>query len=151
MWKSLNVTPVGCLVYRDILSLAVCKISLEGQTWCSLLYYDNVSNLTFHASEAWMESNSFQCPGWMEAVISQVSRASRGHSQAIKKVTARPAQWQAEASQTHTEVQAYAHPCNSQLCWLTSSTLVSVLRPCSETKVGQMWNLKEVDSCSRTT
>lgn len=87
--------------------IAVCKISLEGQTCCTVLYYDNVSNLTFHANEAWMESNSFQSPGWTATVISQVSRAGWGHAQAIKKVTAHPAQWQAEASQTHT--YAYIH------------------------------------------
>lgn len=89
------------------------KISLEGQTCCTVLYYDNVSNLTFHANEAWMESNSFQSLGWKDTVISQVSRAGRGHAQAIKKVTAHPAQWQAEASHTHTsaftEIQMYTH------------------------------------------
>lgn len=97
------------------------KISLEGQTCCTVLYYDNVSSLTFHANEAWMKSISFQSLGWKDTVISQVNRAGRGRAQAIKKVTAHPAQWQAEASHSHTntcmfiKTQVHAHdqrPCN---------------------------------------
>lgn len=71
--------------------ISVCKISLEGQTCCTVLYYDNVSKLAFPATEARMESNSFDSLGWRDAVISQVSRAGRGHAQAITEVTARPA------------------------------------------------------------
>lgn len=28
----------------------------KDKTCCAVLFYDNVSNLTFHANEAWMES-----------------------------------------------------------------------------------------------
>lgn len=41
------------------------QILLEGQTRCTVLYYDNVSNLTFHANEAWMES-TFISISWLE-------------------------------------------------------------------------------------
>lgn len=149
-----------CLFSRRGWNSQGYKISVEGQTCCSVLYYDNVTNLTFHTSEAWMELNSFQSLGWKDTVISQVNRAGWGHAQAIKKVTAHPVQWQATAShsqtRTHAEIQMYAHnqqPCDSQLletssesglinikalalCHLLSS-LPHILIP--ETKVEQRW------------
>lgn len=64
--------------------------SPQGQTCCTALLYDNVTNLTSHASGARTESeNSFQC--WKDTVISQVRRPGQVHVQAIKEVTARPA------------------------------------------------------------
>lgn len=58
----------------------------------------SVTNLTFHTSEAWTESNLFPSPAWKDTIINQLSNRGWGHAQAIKKVTAHPAWWRAEAS-----------------------------------------------------
>lgn len=62
----------------------------QGQTCRTETVYDNVANLTFHVSGA--RTDSFQCLCRKDTVISRVSAAGRVHAQAIKEVTAHPAQ-----------------------------------------------------------
>lgn len=75
---------------------------------------------------------SFQSFGWKDTVISQVSRAGRGHTQAIKKVTAHPAQWQAEGlTLTHMHSKKYKrmHTTNIHVitCFLWNLSMSSLI------------------------
>lgn len=50
--RSLYQFNMTLLLSSAFVSETAMKLSLEGQTCCTVLYYDNVSNLTFHANEA---------------------------------------------------------------------------------------------------
>lgn len=89
----------------------------------SALHSLSVTNLTFHASEAWTESNLFPSPAWKDTIINQLSNRGWGHAQAIKKVTARPACWRAEASPADGCSPSQKYKCRN---YVTISSQISI-------------------------
>lgn len=103
---------VTCLVSSEFAHQTAMKFSLwniptrTNLLYCTVLWRCQSPHFSVPVKLE-RSPNLFPSLCWKDTVISQVSRAGRGHTQAIKKVTAHSAQWQAEASNPPTDIHAF--------------------------------------------